>query len=644
MCQPCALKGRFDSILPPMNTILPRTSKRQYVALITGALGVVFGDIATSPLYAFQAAFDDRGILATAENVFGLLSMTFWALILVVSFKYIAFIMRANNKGEGGIMSLLALARSVSRSLPRWAFVSVVCLGLGGAAFFFGDSVITPAVSVISAVEGLQLAAPRLKPFVVPISVGILLGLFFLQRFGSAKVGKLFGPIMIAWLLSIAALGLLWLTRYPSVLSATNPLQAWAYFGRNGFRGFESLGAVVLVLTGAEALYADMGHFGVRPIRTAWFGLVFPCLLLNYFGQGALLLVSSDASSQPFYRMVPHFLLYPMIVLAALATVVASQAVIAGTFSMAREAMLLGFLPRLDVEHTSKEVGGQVYLPGINLLLFTLIIGAVFIFRSSDALAAAYGIAVSGTMMATTILALLVARRAWNWSYIVLIPISILLLTIDLAFFSANILKISSGGWFPLALGIAMYVLMLTWRRGRRLMLERMNNNLLLEDFILSIKDKAIRRVEGVAIFLSVHSFGLPTALLHNLKANQILHTVIVVLTVEIIEEPKASTDERVTLVQLGEGFIRVQMRFGFAEETDVPSALREVSIPGMNIENVRTTYFISRAQVEPTKFAGMSIWRARLFSFMMRNASSATSRFHLPANGLIEIGSRINV
>ena len=620
------------------------STKGHFAALIVGALGVVFGDIATSPLYAFQAAFDDRGITATSDNVIGLLSVTFWALILVVSLKYIAFIMRADNKGEGGIMSLLALARSISRTLPRWAFASVVCLGLGGAAFFFGDSVITPAVSVISAVEGLQLAAPHLKPYVVPISVVILLGLFFLQRFGSAQVGKLFGPIMIAWLLSIGALGIFWLLRYPTVLAAANPLHALAYFGRNGFRGFESLGAIVLVLTGAEALYADMGHFGVQPIRTAWFSLVLPCLLLNYFGQGALLLASADAASQPFYKMVPHSLLYPMIILAALATVVASQAVIAGTFSMAREAMLLGFLPRLDVEHTSKAVGGQVYLPGINLLLFAFIIGAVFIFRSSDALAAAYGIAVSGTMMVTTVLALLVARRSWHWPYIALILIAAVLLTIDLAFFGANMLKIESGGWFPLALGFAIYLVMLTWDSGRRIVMKRMSHTILMEDFITSIIGRSLLRADGIAIFLSASAVSVPNALLHNLKANQTLHKINVILTVEILEVPEAEPDGRVAHVELTDGFHRVEMRFGFAEDTDVPTALRDAAIPGLDFDSTRATYFVSRGQVVATKFVGMPIWQARLFAFMMRNASSATSRFHLPENGLIEIGSRIDV
>jgi KUP system potassium uptake protein len=613
-------------------------------ALIVSALGVVFGDIATSPLYAFQAAFDARGIDPTHDNVIGLLSVTCWALILVVSCKYIGFIMRADNKGEGGIMSLLALARSVSRSLPRWLFVCVVWLGLGGAAFFFGDSVITPAVSVISAVEGLELAAPGLKQFVVPLSVAILLGLFFLQRAGSDRVGRLFGPVMVAWLLAIGALGLSWMLRHPVVLEAIDPRFAWAYFGRNGFHGFESLGAVVLVLTGAEALYADMGHFGAKPIRAGWFGLVLPCLLLDYFGQGALLLLHPDAASQPFYKMVPPFLLYPMIVLAALATVVASQAVIAGTFSMARSAMLLGFLPRMDVEHTSKAVGGQVYLPGANFLLFVFIIGAVLMFKSSSALAAAYGIAVSGTMMATTLLALLVARRSWGWSPRVLAPLALVLLTVDAAFFGANILKITSGGWFPLALGFAMFIVMITWRRGRRLLIDRVTRDpVQLADFIASIDTLAPFRVDGVAVFLTAATDGVPHALVHNLKANQSLHKTNILLNVRVLEVPRVPAGERLDHRALEQGFHVVSMRFGFAEETDVPAALCGAAM-GFDFGAAPVTYFISRGQAVAKRFSGMAHWRASLFAFLMRNASPATARFHLPENGLIEIGVPIDV
>jgi KUP system potassium uptake protein len=613
--------------------------------LILSALGVVFGDIATSPLYAFKAAFDERGIEPTHDNVIGLLSVTCWALILVVSCKYIAFIMRADNRGEGGIMSLLALARSVSRSLPRWIYVCVVWLGLGGAAFFFGDSVITPAVSVISAVEGLELAAPELKQFVVPLSVLILLALFFLQRVGSDRVGRLFGPVMVAWLLSLGGFGLLWLLRHPVVLEAVDPRFAWHYFGRNGFRGFESLGAVVLVVTGTEALYADMGHFGAKPIRAGWFGLVLPCLLLNYFGQGALLLISPDAVSQSFYKMVPPFLLYPMIVLASLATVVASQAVIAGTFSMAKSAMLLGFLPRMDVEHTSKAVGGQVYLPGVNFLLFVFIIGAVLLFKSSDALAAAYGIAVSGTMMATTLLALLVARRSWRWPMGALVPLALVLLSVDAAFFGANILKITSGGWFPLALGFAMYVVMLTWRRGRRLLIARVTRNpVVLADFIASLATLAPFRVDGVAVFLTAQTDGVPHALVHNMKANQSLHKTNILLNVRILEVPRVAGHERLEHRALEEGFHVVTMRFGFAEDTDVPEVLREAAIGGFDFDKVPVTYFISRGQPVAKRFSGMARWRASLFAFLMRNASPATARFHLPENRLIEIGAPIDV
>lgn len=622
----------------------PEQKKAFSSALILGALGVVYGDIATSPLYAFQAAFDEHGVKVTPDNVIGLLSITFWALVLVVSCKYIAFIMRADNKGEGGIMSLLALARSVTRTLPRWVYVGVTWLGLGGAAFFFGDSVITPAVSVISAVEGLKLVSSNLEPFVVPISIVVLLGLFFLQRFGSESVGRIFGPVMVAWLLAIGGLGILWTIRHPGVLSAINPWHAWMYFSRNGFRGFETLGAVVLVLTGAEALYADMGHFGAGPIRFAWFSLVLPCLLLNYFGQAALLLISPDAAAQPFYQMVPHLLLYPMIALAALATVIASQAVISGTFSMARSAMLLGFLPRMTVDHTSKEVDGQIYLPGINLLLFAFIFMAVLLFKSSNALAAAYGIAVSGTMSATTVLALLVARRSWQWSYVVLVPLGLVMMTIDAAFFSANMLKIESGGWFPLALGLAMFVVMITWRRGRQLILSRSNaTSLSVEDFISSIAAHPPNRVDSIAVFLTAHNLNIPNALLRNLKANQILHQTNIILEVEILEVPKADITQRIEKQFLGDNFHRVTMRFGFAEDTDVPRALLNAGLQSVDFETTHITYFVSQGRIFPTRVSGLMSWRAHLFTFMARNAESATARFHLPENNFIEIGTNID-
>ena len=614
-------------------------------ALVTSALGVVFGDIATSPLYALQAAFDSHGVQASHDNVLGLLSLVFWALIIVVSCKYVAFIMRANNNGEGGIMSLMALTREVCRDkIPRGLLVVALSLGLIGAALFFGDSVITPAVSVLSAVEGLQLAAPALKAWVLPISIVILFGLFLLQRVGSAHVGKIFGPVMALWLVVIAILGIYRLLDRPEVLWAIDPMYAVRYFGANGFRGFETLGAVILVLTGAEALYADMGHFGAGSIRVAWFALVLPCLLLSYFGQGAYLLGNAAAGEMPFYRMVPHALLYPMIVLAALATVIASQAVIAGAFSMARQAMLLGYLPRMRVQHTSHHVEGQVYLPGINLMLLILVMAAVLIFRSSDALASAYGIAVSGTMLATTLLALLYARFAWHWRYVALIPLGIVLITIDVAFFGANILKIASGGWFPLLLGVVMYVLMSSWHRGRQILISHLSRDgLELTSFVTSIAAHPPHRVEGSAVFLTARS-GVPVALLHNLKHNRVLHQTNIVLTLEFVNAPFVSTTNRLHHVELGDGFHQVHLRFGFAEDTDVPQALSAMEIDNEPVDPDRLTYFASRENIVPSRIRDMPLWRAHLFALMARNALAATTHFHLPDNRMVEIGTRVDV
>ncbi|WP_458071947.1 potassium transporter Kup [Rhodanobacter sp. BL-MT-08] len=615
-------------------------------ALVMSALGVVFGDIATSPLYALQAAFDSHGVPASRDNVLGLLSLVFWALIIVVSCKYVAFIMRANNNGEGGIMSLMALTREVCRDrIPRPLLVGSLALGLIGAALFFGDSVITPAVSVLSAVEGLQLAAPALKAWVLPISVVILLGLFFVQRVGSAHVGKIFGPVMALWLLVVASLGVYRLIDRPDVLIAVDPMYAAHYFAKNGFRGFETLGAVILVLTGAEALYADMGHFGAGSIRVAWFALALPCLLLSYFGQGAFLLGDPAAAVMPFYRMVPHALLYPMIVLAALATVIASQAVIAGAFSMARQAMLLGYLPRMRVQHTSHHVEGQVYLPGINMMLLVLVMAAVLIFRSSDALASAYGIAVSGTMLATTMLALLYARFAWHWRYVALIPLGIVLTTIDVAFFGANILKISSGGWFPLLLGAVMYVLMSTWHRGRRILINHLSRDgLELKSFVRSIAAHPPHRVDGSAVFLTARSAGVPVALLHNLKHNRVLHRTNIVLTLEFVNTPFVSSNNRLHHVELGDGFHQVNLRFGFAEDTDVPQALSALDIDGEQLDPAMLTYFASRENIVPSRLHGMSLWRAHLFALMARNALAATTHFNLPDNRMVEIGTRVDV
>jgi len=478
--------------------------------LALAAIGVVFGDIATSPLYALQQGFNEQGVAPTAANVLGLLSLCLYALLVVVTGKYVFFVMRADNHGEGGMMALGALARGAMREYRRLTWVMIM-VGLAGAALFFGDSVITPAISVLSAVEGLQLATSAFKPWVLPIAAGILIGLFLLQRRGSSLLGNVFGPVMTLWLLAIAALGVAAILRHPGVLAAVNPEYALVYMAHNGFKGFASLGAVVLVLTGAEALYADIGHFGTAPIRLAWFVLALPALLLNYFGQGALLLMEPRAASDPFYLLVPHVLLYPMIALAACATVIASQAVISGTFSMVRQGIQLGYLPRARVLHTSREMEGQIYLPTVNFMLFVAVMAAVLVFRSSENLGGAYGIAVSGTMLLTTVLMLVVAWHNWHWSVLRLLAFGLVFLAIDTAFFSANMLKIVNGGWFPLLLAAAALLVMSTWRRGRELLLQRLHaEGENLGEFIAKVTAAPPLRAEGTAVFLTASHEWVP--------------------------------------------------------------------------------------------------------------------------------------
>src|SRR5450432_4200367 len=530
-----------------INSTASSNRRRAFAGLALGALGVVYGDIGTSPLYAVQTTFGEQGIPPNTDNVLGVLSLIFWALAMVVSLKYVVFIMRANNKGEGGMMALMALAQRSAHGNARlrWA---IMILGLLGASLFYGDGVITPAISVLSAVEGLKVAAPTLSHWVVPITLIVIIGLFVLQRRGSAKVGAVFGPIMLLWFATIAILGIAAIARQPQVLRA---------------------------LKGAEALYADMGHFGKDPIRFAWFSYVSPALVLNYFGQGALLLSNPAAVSNPFYLLVPDSLLYPMIALATVATVIASQAVISGAFSMTREAIQLGYSPRMEIVHTSKQTIGQIYLPWINRALLLLILGAVVGFRSSDNLAAAYGIAVTGTMVITTCLALIVARRQWGWSRSLVVIAGAVFLTIDISFFSANANKIEHGGWFPLVLGLIVFIVMTTWRRGRDLVLRELRQTgLALEPFIASVTAHPPLRVPGTAIFLTANANAVPNALLHNLKHNKVLHERNVLLTVETLEVPIAEYGERTEITALGHEFYRLVIRFGFAEDPDIPAAM----------------------------------------------------------------------
>jgi KUP system potassium uptake protein len=620
-------------------------ARRRLTALAVGAIGVVYGDIGTSPLYTLQTTLSHDGMRPTPESIYGVLSLIFWAQILVVSLKYVVFIMRADNKGEGGIMALMALAQRSVREKPKLRWVLAI-LGIFGASLFYGDGVITPAISVLSAVEGVKVAAPGLAHWVVPVTAVILFFLFALQRHGTAKVGSVFGPVMMVWFVTIALLGVHMILQNPQVLWALNPMHGVHFFFTHGIQAFIALGGVVLALTGAEALYADMGHFGKRPIRFAWFSFVLPALVLNYFGQGALLLAHPEAGDNPFFKMVPSVLLYPMIGLATVATVIASQAVISGAFSMTREAMSLGYSMRMQVVHTSREMSGQIFVPWVNSFLLVMVLVAVFGFRSSDSLSAAYGIAVTGTMTITTMLALVVARYQWHWSRIAVVSAGVLFLTIDLSFLGANLIKVEYGGWFPLVLGLGVFVLMTTWRRGRELVVREIKQGgLALEPFIENIAEHPPLRVPGTAVFLTANQNAVPHALLHNLKHNKVLHERNVLLTAEILETPAADADERIFIVPLGGEFYRLSLRFGFAEDPNIPLALSKCSNVGLPFDMMDTTFFLSRENIVADKGRpGMVLWRDKLFAFMARNAMPATAFFQIPGNRLIELGAQVEI
>ncbi|MBN8735877.1 MAG: potassium transporter Kup [Xanthomonadales bacterium] len=614
-------------------------------ALALGAIGVVFGDIGTSPLYTLQEVFSEKyGLGVSQASVFGVLSLVFWSLMLVVTLKYVMFVMRADNKGEGGIMALLALVQRSVRGMPRLRWL-VALLAIFGAALFYGDGVITPAMTVLSAVEGLKVAEPALGRWVVGISVAILLLLFALQRRGTAGIGALFGPVMCVWFTVIAVLGVHMIMRAPQILVALNPYYALRFFASHGIAAFVALGGVVLAVTGTEALYADMGHFGKSPIRRAWLGFVFPALLLNYFGQGALLLENPGAAGNPFYLLVPRVLLYPMIALATAAAVIASQAVITGAYSMTREAVQLGYSPRMRVVHTSSRVAGQIFVPWINGMLLVLVVAAVLGFRSSENLGAAYGIAVTGTMVVTTLLMLIVAVRIWRWKLPLVVAIGVALLAIDLAFFGANLLKVEHGGWFPLVLGLLVFTVMTTWRRGRELVLRQLQHGgLALAPFIASIAEHPPARVPGTAVFMTANLNAVPHALLHSLKHYKVLHARNVLLSVETLETPFADAAEHIEVRDLGHSFHALTLRFGFMEDPDVPAALAECTKQGFAFDMMDTTFFLSRETVVATRRPGMALWRDRLFAFMTRNALPATAFFSIPGNRLVELGTQVEI
>jgi KUP system potassium uptake protein len=621
------------------------TKRRRALGLTIGAIGVVYGDIGTSPLYAMKEAFSGlHAIAVTPGNVLGVLSLIVWALIFVVSIKYVVLIMRADNKGEGGIMALMALVQRVAAGGTRLRWV-LMSLGIFGAALFYGDGMITPAISVLSAVEGLEIATPAFKSFVIPISLVVLGALFVFQRKGTASVGALFGPIMLLWFATLGILGAISIARTPQVLAALSPGYAVAFFQEHHWAGFIVLGAVVLAFTGAEALYADMGHFGKRPIRYAWFGFVLPALVLNYFGQGALLLHDPSTAQNPFYLLAPSWGLYPMVVLSTLAAVIASQAVISGAFSVTRQAIQLGYLPRMDVNHTSEREIGQIYIPIMNWGLLLGIVALVLGFKTSSNLAAAYGIAVTGTMAIDTILAFVVVRGLWKWSWTATLTGITLFLSVDIAFFAANAGKIVQGGWFPLVVALVIFTVMATWKRGREILQERMREMAIAtEPFLESIAKQPPPRVPGTAIFLTTSHEGIPHAMLHNLKHNKVLHERVIFLKVVFQDIPHVDDSERVEVRPLGNGFTKIFVIYGFKDETNVPRAL-ELCVPyGLEFNMMDTSFFLSRETLIPTNKPGMVLWREKLFVSMARNAGSVTAYFQIPTNRVVELGTQVEL
>jgi KUP system potassium uptake protein len=618
----------------------------RYLAILSiTALGVVFGDIGTSPLYALRECFSgEHGMAVTPDNVLGILSLVFWSLVIVISIKYIVFILRADNRGEGGILALTALITPTDKSIARGRLM-LILMGIFGAALLYGDGMITPAISVLSAVEGLQVATPFFRPYLIPITVAILIGLFAIQNRGTAKVGAIFGPITLLWFLVLALLGLWHIFDKPGVLAAVNPMHGVNFFVEHGWRGFLVLGSVVLVVTGGEALYADMGHFGTRPIRAAWFFVVFPALLLNYFGQGALLISDPTAAENPFYRMAPDWALYPMVALATMATVIASQALISGAYSLTMQAVQLGYSPRLDIDHTSAREMGQIYIPAVNWTLMIACIGLVIGFRESSNLAAAYGIAVTATMSVTTILFYLVARDRWHWNRVLAMLICGFFLVIDLSFFAANATKILHGGWFPLLIAAGVFTLMSTWKTGRRILRERMEEaSLPLTTFLESIKNHPLVRVPGTAVFMFSDPVGTPPALLHNLKHNKILHERNVVLRVETQGVPHLPEEERVVIERLPQEFYRIALRYGFMEEPNIPAALKLVDIPELKLKPMETSFFLGRETLFVTQKPGMAVWREKIFIWMSRNARSASHFFGIPPNRVVELGTQVEL
>jgi KUP system potassium uptake protein len=621
-----------------------KNGKQRLATLTLAALGIVYGDIGTSPLYSMKEVFGGahHPVPITPDNVLGILSLFFWSLIVVVTIKYVSFIMRANNKGEGGIIALMTLAQQKGDP-ASWQQKLLITLGLFGAALFYGDGVITPAISVLSAVEGLELITPAFKPYILPITLVILIGLFLFQRRGTASVGALFGPVMLLWFGLLAVLGGVNVVAHPAVLAAINPLYGLHFLAGNAALGFFSLGAVVLCITGAEALYADMGHFGAKPIQYAWLGLVLPALVINYFGQGALLLDDPAAIENPFYLLAPEWAIYPMVILSTIATVIASQAVISGAFSITQQAIQLGYTPRLEVQHTSEHEIGQIYVPALNWLLLVSIIALVIGFGSSSNLAAAYGIAVTGTMLITNILAIAVAVRLWNWSPWRAVLGALPFICIDLGFFLANSVKIPDGGWFPLVFGLAIFIMLTTWKRGRKLLYDRLAADALpLRPFIADISANGCNRVSGTAIFMTPNPEQVPHALLHSLKHYKALHEQVIVLSVRVFDVPYVPDIDRVEVHCLNGNFAQVIVQYGFKDEPDLPAALELCAEAGLSIDMMDASFFLGRETLIPKLGSEMAYWRELLFIAMFRNAGSATAFFRIPSNRVVELGAQV--
>ena len=635
-----------SKILRPINLESHAHSKNGNTStLMLAAIGIVFGDIGTSPLYALKECFSpEHGIPFSADAVFGVISMVFWAFLIVVSLKYVLFVMRANNNGEGGILALMALALRTAPVGSRRAS-AIMMLGVFGACMFYGDAVITPAISVLSAVEGIEVVSAEFKPYVIPITLIILILLFFIQKKGTSTVGILFGPIMVVWFGVLGLMGIYNIVDNPQIIAAVNPLYAINFLVEHSLQAFIVLGAVFLVLTGAEALYADMGHFGIKPIRYAWFFIAMPCLLLNYFGQGAMLLDTPEAISNPFFLMVPEAFTLSLVILATFATVIASQAVISGAYSMTSQAILLGFVPRMRIFYTSAKEIGQIYMPAINWLLLLIVIFVVVSFKSSANLAAAYGIAVTTTMIITTILSAIVMSFVWRWNPILIFVIIGLFISVDFAFFAANLLKISEGGWFPLLLGIICFVLLMTWFLGRKLLREKaVQNGIPLLGFIESLNSHPPIRVEGTAVFLTAHVDYVPVAMLHNLKHNKILHERVIFLKISIWDVPFVEEEKRITFKDLGNEMFLVRAIYGFKETPDALKIIDDLKAYGIECESMDTSYFLARDSVIPSAIPGMAIWREKIFAWMYQNAAKPSDFYQIPTNRVVELGAKIEI